>query len=239
MADDGERYRIVFLGSGKVGKSSILHRFLKGTFSFTYKMTVEDLHPKDYNLSGTIVRVDFLDTAGDIEFPAMRRLSISTAHAFVLVYSVEQPASFDEVKNIWEQIKEQRKDYQDIPCVIVSNKADLDDGREVVDRDEVDDWAYKQGLDTALIETSAKLDNGIVNIFQKLLEKAKIPKVREMEPVLSRRLSAKDGRTAHKKPTDRLKESEGKLNRSRSLIRRATRPKVKQTDNMDSDCVIC
>lgn len=238
MAEDDQRHRIVFLGAGRVGKSSILHRFLNGNFSVSYRMTVEDLHPKDYNISGVFIRVDFLDTAGDIEFPAMRRLSISTAHAFVLVFSFEQPSSFEEVKNTWTQIKEQRDDYLDVPRVVVGNKTDLDDSRSraVVDRDEIRSWTHAEGLD--FVETSAKLDQGVVTIFQKLLEQAKFPKFRELEPLLSRQLSAKEGRTAHKKPTDRLKESEGKHNRSRSLIRRATRPKVKQTGDMESDCVI-
>jgi len=68
------------------------------------------------------LQVDILDTAGNLEFPAMRRLSISTAHAFLLVFAVDNRASFDEVCQLWEQIGEQRPNRDEIPCVIAANK---------------------------------------------------------------------------------------------------------------------
>jgi len=52
----------------------------------------------------------------------MRRLSISTAHAFLLVYSIDDRASFDEVRRLWEQIKEERTGYNELPCVVAGNK---------------------------------------------------------------------------------------------------------------------
>jgi len=67
-------------------------------------------------------QVDILDTAGNLEFPAMRRLSISTAHAFLLVFAVDNRQSFDEVCQLWEQIGEQRPNRDEIPCVIAANK---------------------------------------------------------------------------------------------------------------------
>lgn len=60
----------------------------------------------------TLFQVDFLDTAGDLQFPAMRRLSITNAQAFVLVYSVNDANSFDIVKSIFEEIREIRSDFQ-------------------------------------------------------------------------------------------------------------------------------
>lgn len=57
-------------------------------------------------------QVDFLDTAGDMQFPAMRRLSITNAQAFLLVYSISDPNSFTVVKNCFEEIREVRSDYQ-------------------------------------------------------------------------------------------------------------------------------
>jgi len=69
-----------------------------------------------------LLQVDILDTAGNLEFPAMRRLSISTAHAFLLVFAVDSRQSFDEVCQLWEQIGEQRPNRDEIPCVIAANK---------------------------------------------------------------------------------------------------------------------
>lgn len=47
-----------------------------------------------------------------MQFPAMRRLSIATAHAFLLVYATTSGPSFASVKQCFEEIKEQRADFQ-------------------------------------------------------------------------------------------------------------------------------
>lgn len=235
MTDDNEtRHRVVLLGAGRVGKTSIISRFLNGTFPHNYKQTVEDLHCRNYNIKGTVIKMDLLDTAGNYEFPAMRRLCISNAHAFVLVYSVDLIQSFPEVKAIYEQVREQREDFQNIPCVIVANKIDLDESKRAVSITDVQDWIIAENIESRFIEVSALEDTAVLQIFQKLLDQANIPQLRQVEPILRRKLSAKDSRS------DKLKREEGKLSRSRSLIRRATKPKLKQNgDPMNNDCVIC
>ncbi len=233
---DEERNRLVILGAGQVGKTAIVSRFLRQTFPETYKATVEDLHCRDYDINGTQVKVDILDTAGNLAFPAMRRLSITTAHAFILVYSIDDLPSFQEIRTIWEQIKEQRANFQDLPCVIVGNKSDLETARQVELAD-AQAWAASEGMESSLLEISAKDNTDVINIFQKLLDQAKIPNIRLLEPILKRRLSAKDN---HMNPQrQKLKEQEERLSRSRSLIRRSSKPKVKHTgDPNRNDCVI-
>ena len=69
------RFRLVVMGDSYVGKSSIIKRFLYGTFNIDYVATVEDLFSQDFEVGGTCLKVDILDTAGDAQFPAMRRYS--------------------------------------------------------------------------------------------------------------------------------------------------------------------
>jgi small GTP-binding protein len=238
MAEEEQRHRLVILGAGEVGKTSIVTRFFKGTFSDSYKATVEDLHCKDYDINGTIVRVDILDTAGNLAFPAMRRLSITTAHGFVLVYSITDYNSFLEVKQLWEQIKELRANYQELPCTIIGNKMDQEEERRVPE-DEIMDWVRTESMESAHIQVSAKENRDIVNIFQKLLEQANIPNLRKLEPILKRRLSVNTNLMNAQR--QKLKEQEeSRIARSRSLIRRSSKPKVKHTgDPSRNDCVIC
>ena len=236
MAD--ERHRIVVFGAGRVGKTAIVNRFLLGTFPEHYKQTVEDLHCREYDIKGAILKVDILDTSGELAFPAMRRLSISTAHAFILVYSINNTDSFEVVKQIWEQIKEQRSNYQDLPCVFVGNKDDLDNKREV-DYDTAQAWARSEGMESAFMEVSAKMNRDIHIIFHKLLDQANIPELRKLEPILKRRLSANSGHMSGVRDRLRIQEEGKGLSRSRSLIRRSNKPKLKQTgDPSRNDCVI-
>jgi GTPase SAR1 family protein len=56
------------------------------------------------------------------------QLYIRKAQAFVLVYSITDENSFLEVKNLWEQIKKVRPNILDVPCVIVENNLDEENG---------------------------------------------------------------------------------------------------------------
>lgn len=71
-------YRLVLLGSSKVGKTSLVNRFLKNKFEDVYTPTIEDFHRKIYRIKGQAYRLDLLDTSGNHPFPAIRRLSIIT-----------------------------------------------------------------------------------------------------------------------------------------------------------------
>ncbi|KAH1008682.1 hypothetical protein HUJ05_009217 [Dendroctonus ponderosae] len=139
---DYERIRLVILGGQGVGKSCIIKRFLFNTYCNKYRSTVEDLYNKEYDLGHMTLKVDILDTAGDMQFPAMRRLCIATAHAFLLVYSVASVPSFDCVKQCFEEIRENRNDYQDIPIVVAGNKLDLTTSQREITIEDVSEWVY-------------------------------------------------------------------------------------------------
>lgn len=60
----------------------------------------------------TEAQVDFLDTSGSMQFPAMRRLSITTASAFLIVYAVDDETSYEVLKMSVAEIREIRPDFQ-------------------------------------------------------------------------------------------------------------------------------
>ena len=139
MGDTEHRIRLVLLGGAGVGKSSIIKRFLYNIYSEKYKSTVEDLYNRDYEIGPITLKVDILDTAGDLQFPAMRRLSIATAHAFLLVYSISDQNSFQTVQNCIDEIRGQRPDFEELPIVLAGNKMDLEIERRVF-KEDVTEW---------------------------------------------------------------------------------------------------
>lgn len=168
-----DRLRLVVMGDSYVGKSAIVKRFLFGNFVTNHVATVEDLYSRDYEVGGTSLKVDILDTAGDAQFPAMRRLSIASAHAFLLVYSVTDPLSFVTVKQRFEEIREQRADFQEIPIVVAGNKVDM---VRDVEPEDIQDWVQSDlpKQRTKVLECSAAENMNIREIFKTFLLLSKI-----------------------------------------------------------------
>ena len=98
----------------QVGKTTIVSQMIKNQLPPKYEPTIEDLHSRDFRVGNETVRLNVLDTAGDLSFPAMRQLSISTAQAFVLVYSVTEESSFREVKQLFYEIKESKDNWEEV-----------------------------------------------------------------------------------------------------------------------------
>jgi len=86
--------RLVLLGSAKVGKTSIVSRFLHDTFDDNYTPTIEDFHRKIYKIRGESYRLDLLDTSGNHPFPAMRRLSLLTGELTYLKFGRNEIMNF-------------------------------------------------------------------------------------------------------------------------------------------------
>lgn len=94
-------YRMVVLGSSKVGKTAIVSRFLTGRFDDQYTPTIEDFHRKFYSIRGEVYQLDILDTSGNHPFPAMRRLSILTGENWDWERE-GRPFWFGSSNNYWE-----------------------------------------------------------------------------------------------------------------------------------------
>ena len=154
MPEQSNDYRVVVFGAGGVGKSSLVLRFVKGTFRDTYIPTIEDTYRQVISCDKSVCTLQITDTTGSHQFPAMQRLSISKGHAFILVYSITSRQSLEELKPIYEQICEIKGDVESIPIMLVGNKCDESPNREV-ESSEAEVLARKWKC--AFMETSAKL----------------------------------------------------------------------------------
>ncbi|XP_054464175.1 GTP-binding protein Rhes [Anoplopoma fimbria] len=169
--------RIVVLGAPKVGKTNILRGFLGKDFEEHYEPTTEDFHRKLFHIGGEAYQIDLLDAASERDFPAKRRLSILTGDTFLLVFSLDDRESFNEVCVRLNEIKAARakllnlKHPARVPVVICGNKADLTSPRAV----RLSEVTEILGEDVAYFETSAKDGTGMDAAFRALATLGGLP----------------------------------------------------------------
>ena len=99
-------YRVVVFGAAGVGKSSLVLRFVRGTFKDSYVPTIEDTYRQVISSNKLVFTLQITDTTGSHQFPAMQRLNIQKGHAFILVYSITNRQSLEELKSIYKDIIE-------------------------------------------------------------------------------------------------------------------------------------
>uniref|UniRef100_A0A8D8VCQ0 GTP-binding protein Di-Ras2 n=1 Tax=Cacopsylla melanoneura TaxID=428564 RepID=A0A8D8VCQ0_9HEMI len=169
MPEQSNDYRVVVFGAGGVGKSSLVLRFVKGTFRESYIPTIEDTYRQVISCNKNICTLQITDTTGSHQFPAMQRLSISKGHAFILVYSCTSRQSLEELRPIWEVIRETKggaNELASIPIMLVGNKCDETENREV---SATEGEAEAKSWGCHFMETSAKTNHNVKELFAELL----------------------------------------------------------------------
>lgn len=180
-------YRLVMLGSARVGKTAIVARFLSNKFEESYTPTIEDFHRKLYRIRGEVHQLDLLDTSGNHPFPAMRRLSFLTGDLFVVVFSMDCRESFEEAIRLREAIietkmsaaqgatKSRNKSHYSlkVPMVIVGNKCDKD--TKSVTIEEAEEYCASQDDCCVFVEVSAKRNYHVDELFYQLFVVAGLP----------------------------------------------------------------
>lgn len=91
----------------------------------------EDSYQQQAVIDGEAALLDILDTAGQVEFTAMRDQYMRCGEGFIICYSVTDRHSFQEASEYRKLIARVRL-TEDIPLVLIANKLDLQSQRKVI-----------------------------------------------------------------------------------------------------------
>ena len=155
---------IVLVGSGGVGKSALVLRFIKAEFHDHYNPTIDASFTKLVQIRPDMtVNVEIHDTAGQEAFSSVRARYYPEADGFVLCYSIADDETFAALKGLHEEILDMNSN-PNVPVCIVGTKVDLADTDRVVSVEE--GRAFAESVNAFdFYETSAKLDKGVADIF--------------------------------------------------------------------------
>jgi len=171
---DTSALKLVVVGDGAVGKTSLLYVFQKGEFPEEYVPTVFENAAKDVPFKGRTVTLRLYDTAGQEEYDRLRPLSYPGTNIVLLCFSVASRATFDAISTKWAP--EVRHYLPRTPTILVGLKTDIRDGGQTerasdydpVKKEEGEDLAKKIGA-SVYMESSAKKAQGVNEVFEKAM----------------------------------------------------------------------
>ncbi|OAA61726.1 ubiquitin-activating protein [Niveomyces insectorum RCEF 264] len=120
--------KLVLLGDGASGKTSLLNVFTRGYFPTVYEPTVFENYVHDIFVDNVHIELSLWDTAGQEEFDRLRSLSYDDTDLIMLCYSVDSKDSLENVESKW--VGEIADNCPGVKLVLVALKCDLREGSD-------------------------------------------------------------------------------------------------------------
>lgn len=153
-------YKVVIVGDGNVGKTSLVRRFCEGKFEDSRILTIGvDFQVKTIQLGERVIRLSIWDVAGQDRFRTFRDQFYSGTLAAALVYDVTAPATFFNLPRWRDEVL---ASAPGVPLVVIGNKLDLG---PVVPPAEAEGWARFEGR-MPFLQTSALTGENVEEFFK-------------------------------------------------------------------------
>lgn len=162
--DDEIRYKLVLFGKASVGKTSLVDRFINNKFQADYISTLGyNVYEKQVIHEKMQISLMIYDIGGQEQFRELRKRYAQGANTAIIVFDITNRESYNAVPN-WRQ--DLKLFAGEIPFIIIGNKVDLEDSRQV-SNEEAMQLSFQLGaLD--FFETSAKTGEKVDEAFIQL-----------------------------------------------------------------------
>jgi small GTP-binding protein len=179
-----KQFKVVFVGDGQVGKTSIIRQKCFGTSKSdsdnnVYLPNIEDRQILKIFTNGIENDVEIVDIGGSAEFFKLTSLSYENTDYFVICFAIDDENSFQNVKENW--ITEVGKFAPNAKKILIGTKGDLRTNEVAIEKmneknlkfvDEKDALEMHKFIDAfAYLETSAWMHMNIDEIFDTIIKK--------------------------------------------------------------------
>ncbi len=164
---EGKQYvfKIVVIGDGAVGKTSLIAQFAERSFKAEYKPTLGvNIVIKEYNLGSNHVKLTIWDIAGQTRWRDVRNVYYKGSNGAIIVFDATRPFTFESLPSWYNDLLKFSED-EGIPRILLANKIDLKDIRKISQ-----EQGQKQAdaMKAPYFETSAKDGTQVSAAFEKI-----------------------------------------------------------------------
>ncbi|MFW9942575.1 MAG: Rab family GTPase [Candidatus Thorarchaeota archaeon] len=172
-------FKVILIGGGAVGKTSLLHRFVENKFSFRYKLTIgADFLSKvieEYPNPDTTCKLQIWDIGGQERYKFLRSSFFNGANGALVVFDVSRWHTYEELDEWISDLQEFAG--ENVPFILIGNKVDLiEDVYGEYDKESAEQFAKSQN--TFYVETSAKtgenVEDAFLNLTQRMIKNQKL-----------------------------------------------------------------
>ena len=158
---------MMLLGDSQVGKTALIKRITGNVFEDSQLTTIgKESYVYQTKLHDNDLKIKIWDTAGQERFKSMSVNVIKNVEGLILTYSIINRESFQNMDS-WLQKLNDASDLSKKPVIIVGNKIDLEDKRQVT-TEEGEEFAKNHGYN--FFEVSAKTGKNVKEAFYDIFE---------------------------------------------------------------------
>ena len=162
-----EKIQIILVGESGVGKTSLIRRYTNNIFNSNHLETIGiEFYNKEEKIDNKIIQIKFWDTAGQEIFHSLTKNFYRKADGIIIVYDITNKESFERIQDWIKSIYDNTDTYKEIQMIIVGNKIDLEEMREVTKEDGIKIGKY---YEIDFYEASAKNAEGVNNFMIKII----------------------------------------------------------------------
>jgi small GTP-binding protein len=161
-ADDAPKYKVVFVGDTKVGKTSLIHSYLKQSLHVVSTLGATSTRIEVVLPSGTVI-LNVWDTAGQEGLRNLVPVYAKGSHAAIIVFDQSQPLTYENVRGWHDYIIQ---NVGEIVIAVAANKSDLE---AKIDFNELFQWANEHAVEVT--RTSAIEGTNVEALFESVAER--------------------------------------------------------------------
>ena len=155
-------FKLIILGNSGVGKSCLTLKATKNTYDDFYTPTIGfEFLSFNVKINEHIIKLQIWDTCGQEAYRSIIRSFYRNSSLAIIVYAIDSKESFKALQSWLNEIKTESN--PDIDIILVGNKADLDDQREI--ENSVGKKFCEDNNLNLFMETSAKTGFNAENLF--------------------------------------------------------------------------